>query len=147
MIAQSGEIRGRLRTYEGNNLLLDLYKNENGGRITLNDLDGNLNVKIESESGTGNNIGGTIILYNDGEENVRVTLGINKVDDKGQLQVTDGNGNISYINPTSGVINGQLIATVPAIRSEAGYKLSFDSGTNTLNLLDYNNNVISSVNI
>ena len=141
--AMSADINGRLRAYDGSILLLDLYKNANGGEITLNDSDGNLNAKLESESGAGNNIGGTLALYNDGEN--RVSIGTVKATDTGQLQVRDSAGNLSYINATTGAINGKQIATLPAIRAEAGYKLSFDNVTKKLSLLNYDDEEISSV--
>jgi hypothetical protein len=143
LTATSADINGRLRTYNGGTLLLDLFKNANGGQIVLNDLSGNLNVKIESESGDGNNIGGTVALYNDGDN--RVSLGTVKATDTGQLQVRDSTGNLSYINATTGVINGKQIATLPAIRAEAGYKLAYDNVTKKLSLLNCDDEEISSV--
>ena len=143
LTATSADINGRLRTYNGGTLLLDLFKNANGGQIVLNDLSGNLNVKIESESGDGNNIGGTVALYNDGDN--RVSIGTVKSTDSGQIQVRDANGNLSYINADHGIINGEQIATLPAIRAEAGYKLAYDNVTKKLSLLNYDDEEISSV--
>ena len=143
LTATSADINGRLRTYNGGTLLLDLFKNANGGQIVLNDLSGNLNVKIESESGDGNNIGGTVALYNDGDN--RVSIGTVKSTDSGQIQVRDANGNLSYINADHGIINSEQIATLPAIRAEAGYKLAYDNVTKKLSLLNYDDEEISSV--
>lgn len=80
--------------------------NSNGGLFEIYDNDGNLNVKAGSENGTSDNNGGTLILYNDSENNPRVELGIAKNGDfgvanlknsSGVVKVTaeadDGNGN------------------------------------------------------
>lgn len=74
-----------------------------------------------------------------------MSLGTVKATDTGQLQVRDSTGNLSYINATTGVINGKQIATLPAIRAEAGYKLAYDNVTKKLSLLNYDDEEISSV--
>lgn len=66
--------------------------NDNGGLFEIYDKDGNLNAKMGSENGTANNIGGTLILYRNGESNARVALGIDKSSDAGVVNLSDSEG-------------------------------------------------------
>lgn len=66
----------RLTTVLNGYVLADLYKDSYGGILELYDEYENLNVKIGVESGTGDNVGGTLVLYNDSSGKPRVELGI-----------------------------------------------------------------------
>jgi hypothetical protein len=92
LTATSAEINGRFTTKTtGGTTLMDVYQDTEGGKIAINDNSGNLNVKLGVEGGTGDNVGGTLILYNDGAANPRVTLGILTSDDVGTFQALDTN--------------------------------------------------------
>ena len=67
--------------------LLDSYKDTNGGKMLINDSSGNLNVKIGVEGVGGQNVGGTVVLYNDSVSNVRVGLGTYGAYDSGFLDL------------------------------------------------------------
>lgn len=73
-------------------ILSEIYKNNNGGLIEINDNNGQLNVKIGSENGSGGNIGGSIILFNDGGSNPRTEMGISITYDAGIINLRDTNG-------------------------------------------------------
>lgn len=132
---------GRLKITDNGIKLFDIYKNNNGGSLQLNDVSGNLNVKIASENGTSDNNGGTVILYNDSSNKPRVELGISKSYDSGTINLKDNSGVIravlyadgnlgsvvairdasgttkSYLAATEGKINGLSIATESYVRS------------------------------
>ncbi|AEY65427.1 phage tail spike protein [Clostridium sp. BNL1100] len=115
-------------------LLLDIYKDVNGGKVAIYDTDGNLNVGIGVEGVGGENIGGTLMLYNDSKYKPRVALGTRGLYDSGFLTLYgptnmgnvfitasqggpciflyDNNGTLkSSLTATTGTINGQDIAT------------------------------------
>ena len=71
--------------------------NASGGLSEIYDNDGNLNVKAGSENGTSDNNGGTLILYNDGEDKPRVELGIAKNGDFGALNLKDSSGAVKML--------------------------------------------------
>ena len=136
----SGTIRGieiQQITSEGV-ILADLYKNENGGLVLVNDLSGNRNVSIGAESGNSNssNVGGTIILFDDSYTKPRASMAITASNRSGYMQLRDNTGVIrleasaylagfgsslvcrdssqtakSWISETGGVINRETIAT------------------------------------
>jgi hypothetical protein len=124
-----------LLTYLGNTLL-EAYKDTNGGKIVIYDINGNTNVRIGSEGTGGANVGGVIVLFNDSATKPRVALGINAATDSGAIEALDTNGTIraymsgeqsggeagfvvydssgnakSYIFETTGYINNEKIAT------------------------------------
>lgn len=123
-------------------ILSEIYKNANGGTLKINDINGNLNVALGSESGTGDNIGGTIVIYNDGDSltDRRAEIGISKEYDNGIINLRDASGTakaclyansnvgpvmflfgeqgsatMSYITPKKGMINNQPIITKDAM--------------------------------
>ncbi|MCH3962696.1 MAG: phage tail protein [Clostridium sp.] len=111
--------------------------NDNGGLFKIFDKDGNINLSAGSESGSADNAGGTLNLYNDDVSKKRVDLGIVKNGDYGVVQVhnsadkvktgvygdmpslfgpglyvfNDSGGVASYITETGGAINLEPIAT------------------------------------
>lgn len=143
------------QTYNGV-IVGDMGTNENGGIFDVYDINGNLNVHMGSESGSADNIGGTIILYNDGNNYPRAEFGIAKAFDAGIINLKDKNGIVrvalkgassttststaslalynssgavkSYIKETSGAINGYSILTTNNISS---YAAASDSPTFT----------------
>jgi len=111
LIAKDATIYGKLQTlihydeYGGyDTVITEVYKNNNGGRIILYDNAGLTNVIMGVESGDGDNIGGTIILFNDAIGDVpvdytpyqRVSLGIEK----------DPLGNSSDLDSGTIMLNG-----------------------------------------
>lgn len=92
----SGEVihDGKQEVTSNGKVLIENWKNNNGGLMQIFDNDGNLNVKAGSENGTSRNNGGTFILYNDGDSNPRVKLGIAKDGDFGVLEVLNKNGQV-----------------------------------------------------
>lgn len=71
--------------------------NDNGGLFKIFDKDGNLDVKMGSENGTSDNIGGTFILYNSGENNPRVELGTAADGDYGAMNLKDSSGTVKVV--------------------------------------------------
>ena len=132
----SGIIKGiQIQQVSGDIVLADLFKDVNGGKLLINDINGKTNVRIGSELGT-NNVGGTLILYDDDYLKQRVALAIDASSHGGFMQLEDnssvvrlsanayieGFGSVlfcrnsdgvakSWIAETSGVINGETIAT------------------------------------
>jgi len=122
---------GRLLITNGSNSLFDAYKDSFGGKLAIYDINGNLNVRIGTE-GTGDNVSGTLILYND-DELSRVALGIKRSNDSGILhllnsdddlsiilqadltnpviRIIDNSGAMTDITPTAIYINNQKVAT------------------------------------
>lgn len=93
---------------------VDIYNEVRGEVIKLFNADGDVNVKIGAESGTGENTGGTIILYNyankEAESFNRVAL--STVNDSGTLQLMDTNGTINtWLTINEGYIGNSRIAT------------------------------------
>ena len=91
-IITSGILRG-IQIQEVSNvgaLLVDVYKNANGGLITINDINGYLNVSLGAESGAGANRGGTVQLYDDGAS--RTELGISNMYGSGLINLKGSNG-------------------------------------------------------
>jgi hypothetical protein len=127
-------------------VLADIYKDTNGGRIKIYDINGLQNVVIGSESGTGDNVGGTFILYNDGDQltDRRVEAGISTAYDAGIINLRDTNGAaravvyansnvgaligilnsggsaVTYLRETIGYINSQKIATEAWVTANFG---------------------------
>lgn len=123
-------------TKNGKTIIQNAFNND-GGLFEIFDNNGNLNVSAGSESGSADNTGGTINLYNDDVSKKRVDLGIVKDGDYGVAQVhnsadkvkagiygampnlfgpglyifDDSGGVASYITETGGAINLEPIAT------------------------------------
>ena len=123
-------------TKNGKTIITNTFNN-NGGLFEIFDDNGNLNVSAGSESGSEDNTGGTLNLYNDDVSKKRVDLGIVKDGDYGVAQVhnntnkvkagiygdmprlfgpgvytfDDSGGVASYITETGGAINLEPIAT------------------------------------
>ncbi len=77
-------------------LLLSMYKDTNGGKISIFDNEGNLNLKMGVEGSGGQNVGGTLILYNDSMAKPRVALGTRGLYDSG-IMVLYGTNNIGNV--------------------------------------------------
>ena len=58
-------IQTKYNTYYGDITVAELYKDDKGGRLKLYDTDGFFNAVIGSESGDGDNVGGTLLLLGD----------------------------------------------------------------------------------
>ena len=121
---------GRLKITENGIVMLESYMDEYGGRLIINDNDGNLNVRLGSEeSGTQGFQGGILQLYsNNGEKKL---IDLSTVGSTGQIQTYYADGSIScslwagnlalhkggedypstFITPTEGRINNETIAT------------------------------------
>ncbi|MCZ0757044.1 phage tail protein, partial [Anoxybacillus sp. J5B_2022] len=136
---------GQLKVTENGIPLLLAFMDTYGGKIEVRDINGNMNVKIGSESGTGDNKGGTIVLYDDGDGDSyrRVELGISTSYSAGLINLRDSNGAarvslaaqsnigspyigvnnssgvpVSYLTETSGYINSERIATRSWVTNE-----------------------------
>lgn len=117
-------------------MLMKVYKDTNGGSIDIYDNNGKLNLSMGSEGVGGQNVGGTLVLYNDGLTKPRVALGIWGATDGGIIQALDTNNrlrvyisaeqpdgaagiflydaygnNTSYLGEYGGMINGEFIQT------------------------------------
>jgi hypothetical protein len=136
LTATSAEINGRFTTKTtGGTTLMDVFQDTYGGVLYVYDTNGNLDCKIGVESGTGSNVGGTLVLYNDSISKPRVEMGIRNDLDAGGMNLKDTNENnlvtltadspygpyiavkdssgnlISYLTITEGYINSEKIAT------------------------------------
>ena len=135
---------GRQEVKDGNIILLESFKDTNGGKLAIYDNDGNLNVRVGVEGTGADNTGGTLILYNDSETKPRVALGIRENYDsgimllydtnghgrvyatasqsrEGRIYIYDTDGNLkTSLSETSGMINNQAIATQDWVESQ-GY--------------------------
>lgn len=99
-IDESGTFGGKVKVIDNEKTVMEVFKDVNGGRIKIYDKDGKMNVVIGSEAGISDNIGGTIILFNDSPYDdpsqsipyQRVELGIAKDVDAGAINLRKGNG-------------------------------------------------------
>jgi hypothetical protein len=78
------------------NQLTKIYDSVTGGKIDTFDKNGNLNARLGSERGDGDNVGGTLILYNCSDSKPRFSAGTLKNEDAGILLAMDKN-NIARI--------------------------------------------------
>lgn len=74
--------------------LINIFDSDTGGKIELQDINRNANVRIGSERKGGDNIGGTLVLYNRSIEKPRVTAGVLSEEDAGTLQALDKNSKV-----------------------------------------------------
>jgi phage minor structural protein len=101
------------------NLLLSMYKDTNGGKVAIYDNQGNLNLKMGVEGTGGDNVGGTLILYNDDIMKKRVALGTRGLYDSG-FMILYGTNNMpkAYIAADQGIFlyddNGQVMSSLTA---------------------------------
>ncbi len=99
-IDNSGTFGGKVKVIDNEKMVMEVFKDVNGGRIKIYDKDGKLNVAIGSEAGTASNVGGTIVLFNDSPYDTspqsdsyqRVELGISKDYDAGTINLRKGDG-------------------------------------------------------
>lgn len=77
----------RLTTLYNSYVLADLYRDSYGGVLEIYDRYENINIKLGVESGSGDNIGGTLVLYNDSYSRQRVEAGISYDADAGVLNL------------------------------------------------------------
>lgn len=138
----SGLLRGiQVQQIASNGTVLaDFYKDNNGGKLTLYDNDGEWNVRLGCEGVGGDNVGGTLVLYNNSQYKQRAALAIDGNNDSGILQLYNTNGigvvglyagptpSLMIRNPSTGIpmtvltleyglINGATIATQVWARS------------------------------
>ena len=74
-----------------------IYQNTLGDVFKVFDKGNHLQSKLGSSSGTSDNIGGTLILYNNDESKPRVSAGVRKETDSGAITLYDKNGNIRLL--------------------------------------------------
>ena len=127
---------GKLTVKNLANTLAEIYKDTRGGVLSIYNNSGDLNVEAGVQDGTSDNVGGTLRIYNDGSNNLRIALGISSAQDSGIINLLDSNGDIrasikaddaasgptfllvdgsgsvvTYFTTISGYINSQKIAT------------------------------------
>ena len=131
----SGLLRGiQVQQIASNGTVLaDFYKDTNGGKLTLYDNDGDWNVRLGCEGVGGDNVGGTLVLYNNSENKQRAALAIYGAQDCGimllyntnkvtnvyitaaptpGITLRDSSGNVrTQLTINTGMINNQNIAT------------------------------------
>jgi len=152
--AAGGTFTGQMNVYHNDVLINEIYKDDYGGLLKLYDNNGKLNVKLGVESGLGENQGGTLILYDDDENDPRISMGIDKnlsagvitlknsVDDTKAAIGADSNAGayvgildsaeqlVSYLTQTSGYINGDKIATQDYVDNAiSNHIAAYHSGT------------------
>lgn len=163
---------GKLNITSDGKLLLEAFKDTNGGKIAIYDINGNTNVRIGSEGAGGDNVGGVIQLFNDSASKRRVSLGIHGTYDSGiailhdknnlsrvyitgeqsgqaSIFIYDSAGNLkSRLSESTGVINGETIATQDWVNSQgfikytSGYTGEITVGEQTLT---FENGLLKSV--
>lgn len=69
-------INGKQSVRSGGTILLESYKDTNGGRLAIYDNSGQINAILGSEKGSGGNRGGTLILYDDSWSKKRVEMSV-----------------------------------------------------------------------
>lgn len=149
-----------LITYLGK-VLLHAFKDTEGGKISVYDNAENLNAKIGVEGTDGQNVGGTIVLYNDSSTKPRAALGTYGMYDsgfiilygpgnvgrvyatasqngEGSIFIYDSAGNLkSRLTETIGTVNGETIATQNWVASSlASYISAYLSGYATTGDVD-----------
>jgi len=105
-------------------VLADFYKDTNGGKLTLYDNDGDWNVRLGCEGVGGDNVGGTLVLYNNSEYKQRAAMAIYRNYDSGMLLLYNTNNVTSvYITaaPTPGI-------TLRDANGETRTKLTINEG-------------------
>ena len=126
---------GRQKVLADGTVILESFKDVNGGKLAIYDNDGSINVRIGVEGDGGQNVGGTMMLFNDSIDRRRVALGIYGLYDSGfmilygpnnmgriyetasqngeaSIFLYDTAGNLkSKLTESSGTINGSTIAT------------------------------------
>jgi hypothetical protein len=112
--------------------LARIYDSITGGKIDIFDSKQNLNVRLGSEAGTADNVGGTLILYNKSKDKARVGIGIDKEIDAGIINFLDTNdairasikaddsvsGPIFFLTDSGGLIPTYLTLTEGYINNE-----------------------------
>ena len=89
----------RIKQMINNILVADLFKDTYGGRLIMYDNNSLRNAVIGSESGTGDNIGGTLVLYNKAPDSnylsyKRVEAGVRKDGDAGLINLRKVSGTL-----------------------------------------------------
>lgn len=109
-------------------LVASIQKKEMGGRVRIYDSVGKLNAVLGSESGSSDNIGGTLVLYEDGESlaSRRVEAGISKTYSAGLINLRDSVGVArvalyanSNLGPILAVLNSAGVAVTRFTESSA----------------------------
>lgn len=140
LTATSAEINGRFTTKSTADVtLMDIYQDTEGGKIQINDNAGNANVRLGVESGTGDNVGGTLVLYNDGTSNPRIEAGILTTEDAGIINFRDTNDSIrislkaydSGISSPTIFITNNASAVVTYLTETVGYINNVQIATQT----------------
>ena len=118
MTANNATLEGDFITKYGFNTVANLYKDTEGGRLLIYDNNEALNAAIGVESGADDNVGGTIVLYNDGINNKRVALGIGSRD-RGAIQVLNEYGNVGVQVLSGGTLgNAGVVAIYDGLQNE-----------------------------
>lgn len=74
-----------------------IYQNTLGDVFKVFDKESHLQTKLGTSNGAGDNIGGTMILYNNDESKPRVSAGIRQDTDSGAITLYDKNGKIRLL--------------------------------------------------
>jgi len=102
----------RLIAKTGSIITTDVYQDTYGGKILIYDAIGNLDIKIGTESGTGANRAGTLVLYDDAPPNsditqyVRVSAGIGSSSGGGLFNLSGSDNKIRATLQASPIIGG-----------------------------------------
>ncbi len=79
---------------DGNTTMLEAFLNDYGGVLNIYDSSGQANVYLGSEFSGGDNVGGTMVLYEDGFDKKRVEAFIIRDTSSGAINLLDGNNKI-----------------------------------------------------
>lgn len=109
-------------------LVSKIYQNTFGDVIKVFDKSNNLQAKIGTADGSGDNTGGTLVLYSDEESKPRVSSGIRKDTDSGVLSLQDRNNTTRLLisgeqkdNESGFFLYDKNGSCVTSIRENSGY--------------------------
>lgn len=114
-IDENGNIAfdGRLRVWDENweHIMLEAYRDDNGGKLTINDKNGDLNAYMGS-SPSGEYTGGFLKLYEivSGEPTERIELATYGADHAGTILLNDDSGTKVKISAKDGALNQGVIS-------------------------------------
>jgi len=113
MTANNATLSGEFEVYYGYNLVSRMYRDSIGGRYSIYDAQGNLNITIGVEQVGTSQTGGSVIIYDD-DEIPRITMGLLEYsNDKGAILAIDArDGRNPDINNTA-----VILADVPSFDS------------------------------
>jgi len=126
------EFNGHLKVWNANwtKLMLEAYRDSNGGKLLINDINGVLNSYMGS-SPSGSYKGGFLKLYENGEGSERIELVTHSNDHAGTIYLKDNSGTKIKISAKDGSLNHGVISLYG---EDGNPKLTFRARSETDNM-------------